>query len=184
VSWQIDPEDGITRVHSTEESTVHSVTKAAESPAQASPLATNTAGQSVNDALEVSHATEEPASSSPPSVEAFHAQEAEEQRKHMVAVADNQSRSPTKPSDDPTVNSSTDDHEATNDLSASTATIKPVSETKERSETKEQPKLSDESEGSLAVVKEKLESIVGGKEALQGPKDDDAEKEQMPGSFE
>jgi hypothetical protein len=115
----------------------------------------------------------------PSSIEDFHAQETEDQRKHMVAVAEDQSSTPSEPSDEPPVVSSSTDEAVTTDLSSS-GMIKPTAGTIE-----EHSKPLESDDTPAPVVSEKLETHVGGKGSLeQGVGDDSTAKEKVSGSFE
>lgn len=184
--WHIDPDDGMLGMHfggnnasatSGSKDTSVPETKALESLAPT--LATNTAGESLHDTTDVGLSSEHPPPPLPSLIEGLHAQEMQDQRKHMVAAADDQSSTPIKPSDLPVVAFSSKEEPATEDLSGSLETIKPITESKE----KPHPTASDDS--IVAGMKEKLETVLGGKEALtEGDGHDSAETEQIPGSLE
>jgi Altered inheritance of mitochondria protein 21 len=199
--WHIHPDHGSLSVNSYEDmSASHAAGKTIE--AQAPTLATNTAGQSLKEPEEATHVSEKPAAGSTvdtaasqePSVEDIHAKEAEEQRKQIITIADNQSASPSKLTDDPPVASIHDIE--TEDLSESTATLKGAPESKKEQDTtdsakeREQTSTAEEHASTATEVKEKLETLVGVKEVLTGTGGGDhststgMEKEQMPGSFE
>ena len=177
--WHIDPDDGVLGMDfSGNKASVVSESKVSESSAPT--LATNTAGESLHDAAEVAPSTEQASASLPSSIEDLHVQETEDQRKHMVAAAEDQSSTPSKPSDELPVVSSVNDEPATDGLSGSTATIKPIAEP-----TRDQPNPVESDDLPAASVKEKLETVLGGKEALtEGDGQDSTESEQMLGSFE
>lgn len=183
IVWHIHPDDGMARVSSYEEKpTVDMETKVTESPAPA--LATNTAGQSLHEPTGAAPSGEKHAASSSPDIEDLHAQETADQRKHMVAIADNQSHSPSKLSDEPPVVPAATDEPAVEGISASTATLKLAEPTKEPSK-----EISDPA-SPLATIEEKLEPFALGKEALEhenteaGVSEREKDEGQMPGSLE
>jgi hypothetical protein len=190
--WHIDPDEGMlgmsfnkdsvmseskaTTLIESKDSTVPD-SKAAETSTPT--LATNTAGESLHDAAEVGPSTELASGPASSSIEDLHAQETEDQRKHMVAAGEDQSSTPSKPSDEPPIISFGKEETTMEDLLGSTGTIKPSAESKQ--EQLHPP----ESDHPVAGVKEKLETVLGGKEALtEGDSHNSAEKEQMLGSFE
>jgi len=177
--WYIDPDDGILGMNFSGNKA--SVVPESEAPESSVPtLATNTAGESLHDVLEVAPSAEQASAPLPSSIEDLHAQETEDQRKHMVVAAEDQLNTSSKPSDEPLVVSSANDETATNDFSGSTGTIEPIGEPSK------QPFNPAESDSPLAAdVKEKLETVLGGEEALtEGGGRDSTEKEQMPSSSE
>lgn len=177
--WHIDPNDGFVGMSFVNDNTpVLSESKASESSMPI--MATITAGQSLHDASDVSNSNKQASAPLSSSIEDLPAQETEDQRKHMVAVAEDQSSTPSNPSDEPPVVSSSTEEAATEDLSGSTGTIKPIIETKT-----DRSNPAETEAGPVSGVKEKLDTLVEEKEIhRQGLDGDPAENEQMPGSFE
>jgi hypothetical protein len=177
--WHIDPDDGILGMGLFEDkATALPESKVAESSMQT--LVTNTSGQSLHDAAEANPSKEQVSAPLSSSTEDLHAQETEFQRKTMLAVVEDQSSTPSKQSDEPPVVVPGTDEVAIEDLSTSTGTIKPAADI-----TTEHSKLSESDDAPVSGVKEKLETLVGGKETLEaGVGNGSTEKEQMPGSFE
>ena len=130
--WQIDPDEDLLHVTSHEDETKPSSdTKVAQSEAPA--LATNTAGESLNDAEEIAPDVEN--SASPTSaIEDNHAQQVEESRKEALsseAKDSSQELDPIKASDSPTVVSQSTLASVPADeehLAGSTGTLKPGAE--------------------------------------------------------
>jgi hypothetical protein len=193
--WHINPDDSMLgtnssgiKVSETSESKAptvleskDTVTPETKAPDSSVPiLATNTAGESLHEGTKAGPSTEQASAPTSSSIEDLHAQETEDQRKHMVAAADDQSSTPSKPSDQPPVVSHSKEEAATEDLSGSKGMIKPRVESKE-----EQLRPPQSNETPVAGVKEKLETVLGGEEALtEGEGHNSAETEQIPGSFE
>jgi hypothetical protein len=193
--WHIDPDDDMLGVNfsgnkasvfpesnaTTVPESKETVVPESKAPESSAPtLATNTAGESLHDAAEVAPSTEQASASLPSSIEDLHAQETEDQRKHMEAAAEDQSSTPPQLSAEPPVVSSANDEPATNNLSGSTGIIKPIVEP-----TEEQSSPAESDNPPAAGVMEKLETVLGGKEALtEGDGQDSIEKEQMLSSFQ
>ena len=149
--WHIHPDDGMARVSSYEEnSAVDTETKA----------------------------TEKHAASSSPSTEDLHAQETADQRKYMVAVADDQSHSSSKLRNEPPVVSATTDEPIGEDISVSTATFKPAESIKEPSKENGDPASPPAMEGREALGHDNTEAGVLEKEKEDGHMSVSSEQEE------
>ncbi|KAE8444219.1 hypothetical protein EG329_000719 [Mollisiaceae sp. DMI_Dod_QoI] len=124
--WAIDPTEDRVFVALNDESVSHAVLSKAS---QETPtLATNTVGQSLHDSSEVAPDAEATSSSS--AAADAHEEHGKEAEKEIASSgSDNHDLEPVKPSDEPPlVSESPDALEAAEDLSASTATLKPNTE--------------------------------------------------------
>jgi hypothetical protein len=194
--WHIDPKDdmlstnlGGSKVSDISESktatlpelknTPVSETKAPELSAPI--LATNTAGESLQDATESGPNTEQASAPLFSSIGDLHAQKTDNQLRNVVATADDQSSTPSKPGDQPPVISTSSEGDAApGDLSGSTGTIKPSAYSEE-----EQLHQLESDEPPITGIKENLETVLGGKEAItEGDGHNIVETGQVPGSFE
>lgn len=135
-SWEIDPDDDYVHVvlpgeEKATESSTRSATKA--SPSETPTLATNTAGEAVHEPFEIAPGAEK-ASYLPSATEDAHAEEAE--KKEIIITehdSNNVESAPVKKIDEPAVVPTKNDllapePEDDDDLTASTATLKPGKE--------------------------------------------------------
>jgi Altered inheritance of mitochondria protein 21 len=131
--WQIDPDEDLLHVvsHLDDEAGSPLTTKAALS--ETPTLAANTAGEALHDSSEIDPGAEK-ASSPPSAKEDLHAQQSEDVEKTAVcaeSLGNNHEQEPVKTSDEPPVVSQSTlvpPQAEEEDLSASTATLKPSSE--------------------------------------------------------
>jgi hypothetical protein len=104
----------------------------------------------------------------------------EDQGKRIVATAEDKSGAASKPSDLPYVVSTRTGELAIRDLSDSAGMVNPTSQS-----TDEQGRAPESDVSAAAGMKEKLKTLLGGKDSLtEGNGLNSMETEQMPGSFE
>ena len=128
--WEINPEEDILHVQGKSESVPSVSPKAIESSTPT--LATNTAGEPVQEPLEIAEGAEK-ASSLPSAVEDAQAKEVEAEKKDQLVVdaaSGNHEVQPVKASEEPPIEPESTlkvpEEEEEEDLSASTATLKPL----------------------------------------------------------
>lgn len=129
-SWEIDPEDDYVHVVLPEQETATSRPATKASQSETPTLATNTAGEAVHEPSEIAPGAEK-ASSLPSATEHSYADEADGEEKEFVALE--HESAPVKKSDEPAVAPIKNEllareFEDDEDLTASTATLKPEKE--------------------------------------------------------
>lgn len=184
--WQIYPEDGTVNVASSKSGDVVISSPVETKAVQSSTptLATNMAGEDLHEPSEIALGAET-SSSRPSALEDAQSRESEHKRKDdLLAGLDNQRSSPTKDSEDPSVARQNADIED-EDMTASTATLKPHNETVDQSiQTGEHviQTSAPSTDGSAPEgVKERLIAYLGGQAPQEG---DVVVRESVPGSFE